>query len=681
MLERKNYEAEMKMKPKSKNSPTDCPISGCHGKQLKDIRAHLYRTHKDISFEERKTLISNLLTAKEKKNVSDKAPLQLLMEELEMEGEDSNEEKHEHIELPRNEISDSQKMKKIKRLKTDVATEAIDPMPKKKKTQGIKRKGDHLLGNKKKKAKKQQCSTEKDNVNQEDIHTQLTKVQPKPTSDDSIVKKDQTYDLLGSLLPSMMCHPQVRSKETMIGKPSNEVIAHIEGKETMNKTELPTSKGSCKESMSKDNTQTDQDRENDFFEFLSTLDLTDIEEICSGDNCDKTWIEEEIQESSTFPNSPGIIEPSTKYITSVCQGQEDKQSHIADTEPSGITTPVSNEQTKNVIHENTLGITVSDNKQDIEQMEATVSHETDKTAETDNVVATNGSTVHEPPTLFLQQNLYNMRHYTSKHLKEFPTEVSHECRLAGSGLEVPLLQNYLPDLACLLRREFDMSKFTTTCQIWVQLVEGISVVLQLQHIDGAQHLLASLCDSMFRLRQYTMRRVIAMLRITSMSRWQKNKASVGCPHLFGLEFLEFVLNGFIGAKAVKTRARCDKHLLVSVKKKATDACRQFDPVDRADENQTTNMALEWICKGVPQQQLDAVSDWVGGRFNIKVTGKTFVKFKYFADSLASCLNVLRRIFDNRDHHLIGKCMDHISIACALSETRCDGNIRFRLTTT
>lgn len=698
MLEYKDYETQMKMKPKSKNSPIDCPLPGCSSKQLKDLRAHLFRTHKAIPFEERKAIISNLFSIKHKKDTTKKAPLQLLIEELEMEEELDGQE-HQYVQKKTKKSRDTdqknsgksldiEQKKSKKSLDSDqkkskgglpvTDSDVVVPMPHKK---GTKRKSDKVTGNEKKRAKKQKNNN--NNLFQEKLN--LDHDLPKTvttTSNIQTVKPDQKFDIVGSLLPSMVC-PPTSSKETLDMKQNDTSISSVQSNQKIDSTEVITCKR--RETINSDTTWIDQEKEKEFFELLSALDLPDIEEICGGEERDNALDEKHCSES--FHNTPdNDIRKSTKVtpvpnstpVSSVYENfEEDTNLDI---------TPDTNKSLDNI--ENVSVTPIPHNVPFVKHPETPNKSKPETTPDKNDIEATSSPTMQPPLPLLLQQSLDDMRYYISQHWQEFPCNISGNSKLGGSGLDAPLLQNYLPELARLLERTFDASKFNSACQIWVKMIEALSILLDMQHLEGSPHLLSTLCETLFLHRQSVMRRVIAILGINGKSNWQKNKLSLGCPYLFGKEFLDFVLGGHIGAKALQKRARCDKTLLASVMKKAAECWKQVendkikDNCNRTHERQLTQKALQWICNGVPQEHIDEASEWVGGTFHIDVRGKTFVKVNQFAKSLARCLEVVGTMNSNtmaeNDSELVAKCLKYICTACALCEQSCDKSIYFKV---
>ena len=684
ILECEKFETHMKTKTKSKNIPIDCPIAGCKGKLLKDLRAHICRTHKDISLEARKTLMTNIFPPKGKKGIITSTSLQSLEEELEMEDGNENAQVSQLEDVP-NEVSHSgsknnvsSKSKPLKRHLSDSDIEGTKPMKRMKKTiRGLKRKGEKLVGIKKKKATKQQENME--NTGEERMHSRNTQ----------FVSSDKTYDLLGTLLPSMTC-PSTSSKGKVDVENGDVLRDPLTHKDGTNGKEQLVSKGngvSHNDPISNDIERISTENEREFFELLSTLDLPDIEELCGEDEMTKSCDVNDSRGSSTFPNVMDIYnDGDNKRVTpdldvtpdtTVSESYEITKSridHIADTPKD--TKDVDND-------EDTLVTSVAHSDAPLVETPETLDNTKSDTAlDAERVESIHFPAIQPSALMLMQQTLKDTRNYTLERLSEFPTEVSSQSQLVGSGLEVPLLQKYLPDLALSFGRTLDMNRFTMMRKIWVQLTEAMTELLHLQHMDGAQYLLALLCDSMFQWRQCTMRRVLAMLRITGMSSSHKNLMSLGCPHLFGPDFLDFVLKGFIGAKAVQTRLRCDKQLIRSVMKTAAESWSRVVVADNGDEKRMTHKILRWICAGVPRDHLVAASDWLGGQCHTNVEGKTFIKVKRFAETLARCLDVAGTMVstgkvDEKDS-LIGKCLKHLGIACVLCEKNCDGNIRFNV---
>ena len=682
MLECKDYET-LKMTPKSKNSPTDCPLPGCNSKKLKDLRAHLCRTHKAIPLEKRKALLSNLFPNNHRKGTR-KAPLKLIIEELELEDEETMEQEHQHNGTKAQELLqiDSDRKKAEQSLQGTDLKGAAPTQNMKKITQSRKRKGDKLYGNVMKKAKKGKNKNE--NMNQEKDHLKDNPPKTaKVTSDSANAKSDQTYDLLGSLLPSMMCLP-TSSKETIGMKQNGSVISSHQGNETIDTIQKPKHKGT--EHLSDDTTWLDKQKEDEFFALLSTLDLPDIEELCGGE--EKDCEVEDKNYSTAFHNMPDTdIGKNMEWNLNINSSSvlSDCEKHDNGTLLHNI--PLTNKSpTEHGNRKHVVVTTVTDNAQDVGNPHTQGNDKPETRADKSDFMPINSSTIQTNLTILLQQNLDDMRHYTSQHWQEFPCDTHGICKLDGSGLDAPLLQTYLTDLARLLGRTFDVNKFNDVCQIWVKMIEALSVLLELPHMEGTPHLLVTLCESMSFLRQSVMRRVFAMLGFNGKSNHQKNKLSMGCPHLFGKEFLDFVLGKHIGAKAVQERAHCDRTLHASVKKKAAEGWRQVevekedDDCNRPHERQMQQKALQWICKGVPQEYIEEAAKWVGRTFHTEVKGKTFVKMNQFAKSLARCLDILGTMNSSRmtetENQLVAKCLKYVSIACALCEKCCNKSICF-----
>ena len=681
MLECKDYET-MKMKPKSKNSPIDCPLPGCNSRQLKDLRAHLCRTHKAIPFEKRKALLSNLFPNNHMKGIR-KEPLQLIIEELELEDEETMEQEHQHdgttaqghLQIDSDQQNAEQSLQ-VADLKGIAPTQNTNKI-----TQNRKRKGDKLSGSVMKKVKKGKKNQD-NNQEKDHLKGNLSKA-GKATSDCANAKSDQTYDLLGSLLPSMMCLP-TSSKETIAVKQNDSVMSSLQGKVTMDTIQKPKHKRT--EHLSDDATGLYKQKEDEFFALLSALDLPDIEEICGVEERDSAV--DDKHDSIAFHNMPdtdrrknteGDLSTNSSSVLSDCENHED------DTMLHSI--PLTNKsQTELGNDKHVVVTTITDNAQVVEDPSIQGNGKPEITTYKGDSMPINSSTRETNSALLLQQSLEDMRNYISQHLHEIPCDIPRNSKLDGSGLDAPLVQSYLTDLACLFERTFDVNKFNGVCQIWVKMLEALSVLLELPHMEGTPHLLATLCESMSLLRQSVMRRVFAILGIHGRSNHQKNKLSMGCPHLFGKEFLDFVQGKHIGSKAVHKRAHWDKTLLASVVKKAAESWREVE-VEKEDdecngpqERQMQQKALQWICKGVPREYLEEASNWVGRAFHTEIKGKTFAKMNQVANSLARCLDVLGTMNSSRmtdtEKQLVASCLRYISTACALCEQCCNKSICF-----
>ena len=76
-----------KKKPRSKNDPVNCPVPDCKSSQLKDIRSHMFRSHKDIHLAERQLLLSTVIpstTKTSKKQTRVEESLRSVLDDLAM---------------------------------------------------------------------------------------------------------------------------------------------------------------------------------------------------------------------------------------------------------------------------------------------------------------------------------------------------------------------------------------------------------------------------------------------------------------------------------------------------------------------------------------------------------------------------------------------------------------------